>query len=60
MNRRAFVRTALGSAVLGLWACDGEGAAAKPTVELADLPALEQALAARRGKALLLNLWAIW
>jgi hypothetical protein len=60
MNRRAFVRTALGTALMSLGACAGGGAAGNSTVELADLPALEQALAERRGKSLLVNLWAVW
>ena len=36
------------------------GVAVASTVELADLDGIEGALAARRGKALLLNLWAMW
>lgn len=45
---------------MSLGACAGGGAAGNSTVELADLPALEQALAERRGKSLLVNLWAVW
>jgi len=35
-------------------------AAVAPTVELAQLPGIEAALAARRGEAVLVNFWATW
>jgi hypothetical protein len=34
--------------------------AAKASVQLVDLKGLEGAIAARRGRALLLNFWALW
>ena len=55
-----------GSLVLALAAggCGGDarepGSSPAPSVEIADLTGLDQALAARRGNACLLNFWATW
>ena len=56
---------------LALFACGGDpsgegaptqerGAEAAVSVEIVDMAGLERALAARRGRPLILNFWAMW
>ncbi len=61
MNLRALLLAGL---LLGACGAEspaaGGGAKAVSTVELADVATLDGALTARRGKAVLLNFWAMW
>lgn len=51
---------ALGAAALNACSAGSDAPAAMPDVRAGDLAALQQEIAARRGKPLLVNFWAMW